>query len=72
MKHYFTDNSNLKTNKKEITILFNEKEYQFITDVGVFSKNNLDFGSEVLIKEFLKDNQKKQFKFLDLGCGYDQ
>lgn len=70
MKHYFTDNNNLKTNKKEITILFNEKEYQFITDVGVFSKNNLDFGSEVLIKEFLKDNQKKQFKFLDLGCGY--
>lgn len=67
MAHYFTDNSNLKS--EEITIkcsCFN-KDYTFISDNGVFSKDHLDFGSLLLIEEF--KNPDIDGLLLDLGCG---
>ncbi len=70
MNHYYTDNSELKSKRQNIYIDFEGKEYVFTTDIGVFSKNKLDFGTEVMLKEFLKDNCKKNFNFLDIGCGY--
>ena len=70
MNHYYTDNSELKSKRQDIYIDFEGKEYVFTTDIGVFSKNKLDFGTEVMLKEFLKDNCKKNFDFLDIGCVY--
>lgn len=70
MIHYYTNNANLKSNRKEIEILFLDKKINIVTDIGVFSKDKLDFGTEVLLKEFFKDNIKKEFSLLDIGCGY--
>ncbi len=70
MKHYYTDNTDLKSNKREIEIEFEGKKFKLLTDDGVFSKNRLDFGTEVMLKEFLRDNKLKKFKLLDIGCGY--
>lgn len=70
MKHYYTNNSDLKSNKKNINIEFLNEKFTFLTDIGVFSKNKLDFGTEVMLKEFLENNTKKDFKLLDIGCGY--
>ncbi len=70
MKHYYTNNSDLKTNRKEIEIDFLGEKYIFITDTGVFSKNRLDFGTEVMVKEFINNNKKEKFELLDIGCGY--
>ena len=67
MSHYFTDNSNLKS--EEITfeseILGNK--FLFYSDNGVFSKTHLDFGSLLLIEEF--KNPDIDGLLLDIGCG---
>ena len=68
MEHYFTNNSNLKSNKKIININFENKNISLYTDNGVFSKEHFDYGSKLLIRNFIKD--KKEGKVLDLGCGY--
>ena len=49
MTHYFTDNRDLPSREKELRISFLGKEYTFVTDIGVFSKNELDEGSAVLL-----------------------
>ena len=69
MPHYFSENNDtLKSNPKEIAFSVNDTNLKFNTDIGVFSKGNLDRGTKVLL-DFLtiEDSDKK---ILDLGCGY--
>lgn len=68
MSHYYTDNTNLAQNRKEISFRFSGINFSFITDNGVFSKTEVDFGTWVLL-DTLK-NQELKGKILDLGCGY--
>lgn len=68
MEHYFTNNNNLKSNKKLISFKFKDKEYKFYTDNGVFSKDSVDVGTTVLLSALPFDNIKG--KVLDFGCGY--
>lgn len=68
MSQYFENNKNLKNNPKNINVFFNNKKYIFTTNNGLFSKDKLDYGSNLLLTNFLKD--KKVGKILDLGCGY--
>ena len=68
MTHYYTDNSNLVSNKKEFDYYFDNEVFRFTTDNGVFSKGNVDYGSYILIKTIYKRNLGKSF--LDLGSGY--
>ena len=66
--HYFINDSNLKSEIKEFQIKLEENNFKFKTDNGVFSKGELDFGTELLIKTVI--NEKINGKVLDLGCGY--
>ena len=68
MNHYFTKNNNIKSNEKTIEFTFNNQKYNFFTDNGVFSKDGLDIGTEVLLKSLNFENIKGDV--LDLGCGY--
>ncbi len=68
MSHYFTDNRNLDENRKEIPFRFLGVYYTFITDNGVFSKTEVDFGTWVLLKTLCEGEIKG--RVLDLGCGY--
>ena len=69
MTHYFSeDNNTLKSNPQVIAFSVNNTPLKFKTDVGVFSKNNLDRGTEVLLKYLEVDGSVKTV--LDLGCGY--
>ena len=68
MTHYYTDNSNLASNKREFDYYFDNEVFRFTTDNGVFSKGNVDYGSYILIKTIYKRNLGKSF--LDLGSGY--
>lgn len=68
MSHYFINDNNLKSNIKEFKINFKNQEFVFKTDNGVFSKGELDFGTNLLIKNVLKQNISGEV--LDLGCGY--
>lgn len=68
MTHYFTDNRELKHNLKEVSFYFDDNKFSFITDNGVFSKGEVDYGSYAFLKVLI--NQDLDQRILDLGCGY--
>ena len=68
MSHYFQNDNNLVSEIKSFNISINGNNFIFSTDNGVFSKGELDFGTELLIKNVLK--QEISGNVLDLGCGY--
>ena len=68
MSHYFENDNNLKSEIKEFSVNIFGKSLTFATDNGVFSKGELDFGTELLIKNVLQMNISGNI--LDLGCGY--
>ncbi len=67
MGQYF-DNLNLPSDIKKINVELLGKNFTFLTDNGVFSKEKIDFGSRLLLEslplEEIGDN------VLDVGCGY--
>lgn len=67
MAHYF-DATDSKSQERLIEIDFENLNLYFWSDNSVFSKNELDDGSRLLIKAFL-DNHSGNFSCLDLGCG---
>lgn len=72
MNHYFSENPEIKSNKKNIKYTINDKTFDFITDNGVFSKAKVDFGTDLMLKEFIKKNKNnlENKEILDIGCGY--
>ncbi|MEG0025883.1 MAG: methyltransferase [Bacilli bacterium] len=66
MEHYFTEDTITKSNIKKINIKIKNREYQFLTDNGVFSKKGLDFGTRTLLLNL----PPLTGKVLDFGCGY--
>lgn len=44
-------------------------DFNFVTDKGVFSKNKINYLSILLVREYLKYNNKK-LNVLDIGAGY--
>ena len=67
-RHYFTDNSDLPSHRKEVACSVGKRTWTFVTDDGVFSKNEVDRGTVVLLKALMYE--KLRGKILDLGCGY--
>lgn len=68
MAHYFTNDENLKSEIKRVDTVIHSTSYYFYTDNGVFSKGELDFGTELLLKTF-KYNYPQEKTLLDMGCG---
>ena len=70
MEHYFTNNEQLKSERRDINYVLGETDFTFLSDNGVFSKNKIDYGSRFLVETMLKHVNKTQLKILDMGCGY--
>lgn len=68
MEHYFTNNEQAKSDEKEFQVEVLGQKFKFITDIGVFSKGELDFASRLLIETF--DSLGLTGSLLDVGCGY--
>ncbi len=68
MDHYYNNNSNLESKPKLIEAVLRNKRMKFKTDIGVFSKNNVDFGTRLLVNQFSFSN--KTGAIADIGCGY--
>lgn len=68
MSHYYTTDNNLSSNIKEVEYTFRGNKLKYLVDNGVFSKDRVDFGTNVLLQNLpiFKDNSK----VLDVGCGY--
>jgi len=69
MEHYFTNNANLKSDFRNIKYEYAGDVIEFTSDLGVFSKNKIDFGSRLLVENYLKHGLP-QVSLLDVGCGY--
>lgn len=67
MGHYFINDTNLKSNKKNINYTFLGENISFATDNGVFSKERIDFGTNLLLNSIEDLTQYKTL--LDVGCG---
>ena len=70
MNQYFINNNNLESKIKEIKYSFNDIEFSFFTDLGVFSKDKIDYGSAFLTEVILKEGNGNYKTILDVGSGY--
>lgn len=66
--HYFDYDESLNSNEQIHRIKIKDKNYNFITDNGVFSKRGLDFGTRTLLETIPVEIVTG--KILDIGCGY--
>lgn len=64
---YYAENPESQHDFKEIRATLLGEFFRFATDSGVFSKNRIDYGSQVLLDSL--DFQAGD-SLLDLGCGY--
>ena len=70
LEHYFTSNENLKSELRTIKYSYKTQEFNFTSDNGVFSKNEIDYGSELLVKSIINNINNVNLNILDVGCGY--
>jgi 16S rRNA (guanine1207-N2)-methyltransferase len=68
-EHYYSKNPSIQSDPKYWDFTLRGKKFRFKTDNGVFSKNEVDFGSRLLIETFFMDNEVSG-NILDVGCGY--
>lgn len=66
MSHYFIEDESLKSEIKQIPYSFKGNNFEFISDNGLFSKEHVDYASDLL----LNNMGKISGSLLDLGCGY--
>lgn len=69
MEHYFTNNENLKSELRMISYQYENYCFEFASDLGVFSKDKVDFGSKLLMETYFSCG-RKNISLLDVGCGY--
>jgi 16S rRNA (guanine1207-N2)-methyltransferase len=65
--HYFSREPSALSNRQVIQTTLRGRTFDFITDAGVFSKQEIDFGSRLLIESMQLDPSSD---VLDVGCGY--
>ena len=63
---YFENNPNIKSEPFYIDFYFYKHKLTFKSDNGVFSKHNVDFGTNLLLKNVSLKGTKT---LLDMGCG---
>lgn len=68
MPHYFTKNSTMESQRQSFIFTFDKFDFHFTSDIGVFSKEFIDYGTRALLNAIeIKDSHKS---LLDVGCGY--
>lgn len=67
-EHYYSKQPQAKSSPKSWSFDLGGKTFQFKSDIGVFSKSEIDFGSRVLIEAF--QEPAIEGPILDVGCGY--
>jgi 16S rRNA (guanine1207-N2)-methyltransferase len=66
-EHYYSAKPSAAHELNQIEVKLRGKDFTFVTDAGVFSKKEIDFGSKLLI-ETMDINSNDAV--LDVGCGY--
>ncbi|MCY7837926.1 class I SAM-dependent methyltransferase [Bacillus haynesii] len=66
--HYYSEKPSAKSSRSTWAFHLRNRTFTFISDSGVFSKREVDFGSRLLIEAFREPDAEGDF--LDVGCGY--
>ena len=67
MSHYFINDNSVKSNKRSLYYECDGVRFRFNSDNGVFSKNEIDDGSNVLLRNYL--GKGKKGRVVDVGSG---
>ncbi|MGM7724574.1 class I SAM-dependent methyltransferase [uncultured Metabacillus sp.] len=67
-EHYYSQKPNVESDRKKWEYTLKGHLFTFESDRGVFSKNEVDFGSRLLIETFACPDLEGDV--LDVGCGY--
>lgn len=67
--HYYSENPETAHDLEKWSFELLGKNFQFVTDSGVFSRQTVDYGSRVLIEQF-DNSDLPEGTILDVGCGY--
>ena len=65
-EYYYTNNPTSEHEERHFTSVFMGRTLAFETDAGVFSKQHIDPGSEILCKSL----PELRGRVLDMGCGW--
>jgi 16S rRNA (guanine1207-N2)-methyltransferase len=66
--HYYSNQPTSKHDFHEFTVNVRGVQLKLTTDAGIFSKNRLDPGTELLVEGLRLQSEFREI--LDLGCGY--
>jgi len=67
-EHYYSRTQKVESDPKYWDYTLRNSPFRFKTDNGVFSKREVDFGSQLLIESF--SMPEVEGPVLDVGCGY--
>ncbi|WP_078551160.1 class I SAM-dependent methyltransferase [Bacillus alkalicellulosilyticus] len=67
--HYYSENPSVESKPKQITFELRGKQLSFVSDSGVFSKKEIDFGTQLLLESF-EFPTSGEGALIDVGCGY--
>ena len=71
MGHYYDRDPEVASHKENFKYRYQQNELNLMTDSGVFSKGKIDYGSDLLLRTFLKEHPPGPSKtIIDVGCGY--
>lgn len=70
MRHYFVPSEHKAEDYFEFSAEFMGKRFTFKSCPDVFSKNQLDYGSLVLVKSIIEHKEVFSGKIMDMCCGY--
>jgi 16S rRNA (guanine1207-N2)-methyltransferase len=65
-EHYFTREPSAKSRVAVAVWTHRGRDYEFLTDSGVFSRGHVDYGSRLLVESL----PAVSGRMLDIGCGY--
>lgn len=68
MGHYFINDPDLESERRVFSYRFLTTEIKIISDRGIFAKNRVDTGTDILLREI--PSPKGNSRILDVGCGY--
>lgn len=70
MRHYFISSEHKEEDYFEFKETFLDVSFTFKSCSDVFSKNELDYGSKVLVKSIIENKEVFSGKIMDMCCGY--
>lgn len=68
MSHYYVNDDSLDSKERIIEYTFRGAKVSLYSDLGVFSKDRVDFGTNVLLNNL--PDFPRGARILDVGCGY--